>query len=204
MENYYTPINTVDYKNLAKKETFTDSDVKQLAKYIPTSLEKEFDTPLKPSEAREVCSLVCKNIYKIVQVYHGLVQNNRDHDYLITKEFLKMCKDQVGEDEAKLIPLKAAFIFANGTGSTYRFEGKIPKKGFFSNRQVIADKWIDNFIKHLGWNIISMVLSKTGNNKDAAFIASTEFIACFLVNTYPNEFDKNANIKDIIVDLSRK
>ena len=203
MENYYKSISSTEFYKTNDKDNFDLQDVKQVSKYIPSPLEKEFDTPLKPIEKRDVSRLVCKNIYTIMQVYNAVIQNDGKYDHLITKLYLKMCKNEVGNDESKLIPLKAAYILANGTGNSYVFQGKIPKKGFFSNRQSIANTWIDDFIKHFGWNVISQVLDKTGNNKELAFIATAEFIACFLVNTYPDEFASSSTVRDIIVGLSK-
>lgn len=203
MDNYYKLITSVEYNRLLEKKEFNIQDVKLIAKSIPTSLEMEFDSTLKPSEKKRVFELVCRNIYTVAQVYHTIIQNDNESDYLITKEYINMCKEEVGDDDSKLIPLKASYIFTNGTGRQFAFQGEIPKKGFFSNRQTIANDWIDNFIKHLGWHILSHTLSRTNISKDLAVVVIAEFIACFLVNTYPDEFDKNSSVRDINFDLSR-
>lgn len=202
MENYFKPINSEEFKRILLKETFNLDDIKIISKFIPTPLEKEFETPLKPEEEIEVSTLVCRNIYLVVQVYHSIFNNNAN-DYLISKEFLKTCKDEVGDDESKLIPLKVAYIFANGNGSKHKFLGKIPSRGFFCKRQSIANDWINNYINHFGWHIISNVLSKSGLNKEYALISSAEFTACFLVNTYPNRFRNETPIFEIIENISK-
>lgn len=203
MENNFKALSVAEYQQLSQKDSFDTEDVKRIAKFIPSSLETELNTSLTLDEKRQILTLVCRNIYKVLQVYNSIVQNDGKYDYLITKDYLKMCIAEVGNDDAKLIPLKAAYIFANGTGSQDEFEGKIPKKGLFSNRQSIANQWIDNFIKHLGWHIISLVMSKTSNNKELTFIATTQFAAVFLMNAYPNEFRNDGDVRQIITHLSK-
>lgn len=201
MENYYQPISTTDFNSLIEKDTFELEDVKTLSKFIPSPLEKEFDSFLKPSEAREICSMVCKNIYKIIQVFSIAIQKDGENDHLIPKEVFKMWKDEVGDDQAALIFFKAGYFLGNGPNQL-EFDGKIPKKGFFSSRQSIADKWINEYKSRLGGYIICNTLRKTNMNKDYAITAIAENTACFLANAYPNEFDKNNSVYDINIRLS--
>jgi len=202
MNNYYQPITANDFNTLIEKDYFELEDVKTISKFIPSPLEKKFDTALKYSEANLVCSLVCKNIYKIIQVFNIAIKEDGDHDHMFPKEILKQWKDAIGDDKAGLIFFKAGYILGNGPYEL-KFDGKIPKKGFFSSRQIIADEWINDYMRSLGGYIISNVLRKTKMNTDHAFVAIAENTACFLVNAYPDTFDKNKSVRDIIVLLSK-
>src|SRR5690554_3199184 len=182
MEYNTSPISQSEYTELLKKSVFEFSEVQLLSKFISKPLESEFETQLSAEEQAVTKNLVLKNI---------------------DKTFLKMCHDQYGENGSQLIFFKAQYILSNGKLSEYSFDGKIPKKGLFSTRQTIADKWINHFVKLIGLGIVKEVFTRTNFNKELALYALTINVSCFLINTYPNYFKIEDKFEETFDKLSK-
>src|SRR5690554_1373894 len=203
MEYNTSPISQSEYTELLKKSVFEFSEVQLLSKFISKPLESEFETQLSAEERAVTKNLVLKNINKIYQIFTTLINDPKKHDYLIDKTFLKMCHDQYGENGSQLIFFKAQYILSNGKLSEYSFDGKIPKKGLFSTRQTIADKWINHFVKLIGLGIVKEVFTRTNFNKELALYALTINVSCFLINTYPNYFKIEDKFEETFDKLSK-
>ncbi len=203
MEYNTNPITTVQYTELLKKNDFDFLDVQLFSKFISKPLEIEFETKLTVDEKALTKKLVLKNINQIYKVFCTLIDDPKKHDYLIDKTFLKMCMAEFGENGSQLIFFKAQYILSNGKVKEYFFDGKLPKKGFFSNRQTIADKWINHFVKLIGLGVLREVIDRTNFNKELVMYGLTINVSCFLINTYPESFTIEDSFEEIFNKLSK-
>ncbi len=193
----YRRLSKSEFHDLSSKDSFNLEDVKKLAGFIPKSLESEFRSPLTSEEKKLIMQLVCKNILKIVTVFTKINENPNQYDHLIPKPDLNHIIEKFDIDNSVLIPCKATFIVSDGKVNEYTFYGKIPKKGVFSSRQNIANKWMKEFTEHLGYYIISQVIKKTDDRVSTVPVALAYFVAYYLTNNYQVDFKDSDSVYDL-------
>ncbi|MCB1179389.1 MAG: hypothetical protein KDK36_17540, partial [Leptospiraceae bacterium] len=125
-------------------------------------------------------------------------------EYLFSRQTIKTWEKEVskqGSGADHIISYKALYIANNGGKNDKPFKGKIPKSGWFCDRQRKANEFYFSFLVFASNNIIGVALNKTNNNIEWAWIALSEFVARYLVNNYPEEFNPDMEVKDVLFKM---
>jgi hypothetical protein len=188
-------------ERIKKEGIFTFEDTLKICECQMYTVADKFETSLNSSDQYKLANLEKVNLWTIGTIFNAILLSDDPYNLLKMTERVKYELDKAYnyskvidkvdiEIYRKKISMKYAYLYSLSKKKA-TFIGKVPKSGFFSVRQVIADEWIQDFIK-----VLEIVLEYAFDwAKDVSVYSMFPklYIASYLIKHYPSDFDIEPN-----------
>ncbi|MFK5856480.1 MAG: hypothetical protein QM503_10145 [Bacteroidota bacterium] len=179
MEPKISNNNESKYRRLREKIENSDNlsiySIKELSTFTSPHLKDYFNSDLIPTEREKIKNIVFNNLRILINVYFiaitdedalsNLSDRNKYEFKRYYKEALMNSSPKPDTEYFNLLMYSGSIlytvkhIFSNSDLPFIKLWGKVPKKGIFSSRQELGDKWINN-INDILSNGITIIYKK--------------------------------------------